>query len=651
MIDRFIAQARRQLGTFAQHPGRDIPLQLGSAYLICLFCGYIGHPYLALFVAVSVTGMEYLLSRSTSALPRTDGEAGTGRTCAVLALCAVTTVLYLLPALTFTSDPSLAIKMTGMTWVMGTQVYLVSTLNKVPAFLAAKMLPAMGTTVLAFVFLAQSDPAPSGGDEWAVAAVFLLLFLVTALDLLRLQGAADAQIAAAQGDAAARLACLEEAQRLDPLTGLLNRNAFDLALQVMLDDRADVGGDVAVFLVDLNSFKPINDTYSHAAGDEVLLQTAQRLRRHVRDDGIVGRLGGDEFVCAVTGLDGDSDVIDYATALEAELSGAVVWNARRLKVGASIGVAMTGPGADHPAATVTALCTAADRAMFAAKNAPQGGPCLYRAHLFAARMTAEDKRFLVEAISNRRVKPYYQPKVHLGTGRIVGFEALARWEHPDGKTCIPSNFIEQIEELGLQGDFMTSMATQVIEDIATLLDEGHDPGQVSLNITEVTLATHSGRGDLQQLVQTHPQVAPHLTFEITEDVFIARAAEAIQTSIKAFRALGVRISLDDFGTGFASFHHLRQLDFDELKIDTSFVDGLGRDPTSEVLVQGFLDIASGLGVSVVAEGVETEAQRRDLINMGCLTAQGYLFSEAVPLATAADLLGADQQPQPRTTHG
>lgn len=185
---------------------------------------------------------------------------------------------------------------------------------------------------------------------------------------------------------------------------------------------------------------------------------------------------------------------------------------------------------------------------------------------------------------------------------------------------------------------MSSMSRQVIADIAAMLDAGVDPGQVSLNLSDVALATLPGRSEITDLLAQSPAVTEHLTFEITEDVFIGRAAETIQNSIAAFRAHGVRISLDDFGTGFASFHHLRQLEFDELKIDTTFVAGLGHDPTADVLVRGFLDIASGLGVSVVAEGVETEQQRQDLINMGCLTAQGYLFLSAVPCDRAITLL-------------
>jgi len=299
---------------------------------------------------------------------------------------------------------------------------------------------------------------------------------------------------------------------------------------------------------------------------------------------------------------------------------------------------MTGDDPAAPPATVAALCSAADQAMFAAKSSPNGEPILYKRHLFVPRMTAKDKQVLIDSISNGAVLPYYQPKVHLPTGQIIGFEALARWEHPNNGIRQPSDFIYQINELGLQGDFMVAIVGHVIADIQNMLAAGLDPGQVSLNVPEVALATHSGRRDLEKIVRAAPDVAPHLTFEITEDVFIARAADTIQASIATFRAHGVRISLDDFGTGFASFHHLRQLDFDELKIDTSFVGGLGTDPTAEVLVRGFLNIASGLGVSVVAEGVETDDQRRDLINMGCMTAQGYFFSEAVPIGQAADLL-------------
>nr|WP_268821572.1 EAL domain-containing protein [Octadecabacter dasysiphoniae] len=489
--------------------------------------------------------------------------------------------------------------------------------------------------VIAFFVLRQSAPLSSTTTQWGVAAGFLVLFLYSSIDTLRQHLTTEADLFKAERESKQRLAQLEESHRLDTLTGILNRRAFDVALDVMLEDRNLTGGEITVFLVDLDSFKPINDTYSHEAGDEVLIQTAERLQALIGQSGIVGRLGGDEFVCAVHDL-GDTDgIMEYGVAIARTIARPIHWNARSLKIVASVGAAATG-GGHLP--SVQALCSAADQAMFAAKSSPSGAPVLYQPHLFAPRMTAENKQLLIESISDRSLKPYYQPKIHLPTGQIIGFEALARWERGPNEIHLPSEFIDQIDELGLQGDLMMSIANQVVGDINTMLNAGLDPGQVSLNVSEVALATYSGRQDLKNIVADNPDAAKHLTFEITEDVFIARAADTIQASIASFRELGVRISLDDFGTGFASFHHLRQLDFDELKIDTSFVAGLGHDPTAEVLVRGFLNIASGLGVSVVAEGVETQAQSRDLINMGCITAQGFLFSPAVAFAPACQQL-------------
>jgi diguanylate cyclase (GGDEF)-like protein len=603
---------------------------------------WIGHPFVAIGVAVILTASEAVIYCVTHVKGPVRQLSKDQRVAIMLLMCSANTFLYLYPALCLAGDPSLAMKMISMMWIMGIQVYIANTWSRVPIFLAAMLSPAMLLLIGAFFLLQTTAPEASSMTEWGIAMGFLVIFLYSVIDTLRLQLAAEKALFTAQTEAASRMAQLEESHRRDPLTGLLNRRAFDKALHVMLEDRSLDDSEVTVFLVDLDSFKPINDTYSHEAGDDVLVQTARRLQRYVADNGIVGRLGGDEFICAVGQLDRPDDALDYALSLSQSMSGMIPWNGRNLKVGTSIGIAMTGNDAAAPPATVSALCSAADQAMFAAKSSPNGEPSLYQKHLFAPRMAAEDKQLLVESIASGALLPFYQPKFHLPTGQIIGFEALARWDHPTKGVCQPSDFIYQINELGLQGDFMVSIVRRVIEDIQSVLALGLDPGQVSLNVPEVALATHSGRRDLAMIVDANPDVAPHLTFEITEDVFIARAADTIQASIATFRAQGVRISLDDFGTGFASFHHLRQLDFDELKIDTSFVGGLGSDATAEVLVRGFLSIASGLGVSVVAEGVETEQQRRDLINMGCMTAQGYLFSEAVPFSQATALLQQQQ---------
>lgn len=642
MFYNIVASTRPQYDALVQLIRRDVPLQLSALYLVCGLCWWVGHPIVAIGTAVLATSSEFLIQSIVRKAGPFKALSKDHVIIISLGLCSVNTVMYLFPAFCLVSAPSLAMKITGMMWIMGAQVFLANTWARVPVFLSVMLIPAMLMMILAFLLLRNSPPEVSSMTEWGFAMGVLALFLYSGVDTLQKQLTTEAELAAAQKDAASRLVQLEEAHRLDALTGLLNRPAFDLALAVMLEDRLLNGGEVTVFLVDLDSFKPINDTYSHEAGDEVLLQTAKRLETHVGDAGIVGRLGGDEFICAVEDLGSHDAAIDYANSLMDSMAVLIHWHGRQLKIGASVGIAMTGDSALSPHSSVPALCSAADQAMFASKSSPNGDPAMYRADQFAPRMTAQDKQVLIESISTRTLKPYFQSKVHLPTGQIIGFEALARWEHPTKGVRQPADFIYQINDLGLQGDFMISMAQQVMTGIRKMLSLGLDPGQVSFNVPEVALATHSGRQDLLKIVSADLEAAQHLTMEITEDVFIARAADTIQTSISAFRALGVRISLDDFGTGFASFHHLRQLDFDELKIDTSFVAGLGTDATAEVLVRGFLNIASGLGVSVVAEGVESEDQSRDLINMGCVTAQGYLFSEAVPFEQATKLLEKQQ---------
>jgi len=609
-----------------------------AGLFICSICFYLGHIAFAVVTAVFIVVTELVIAITCRRRSPLDTLSKDAASLLVFVLCSLNAVIFTAPALLLVSNASLAMKLTGFIWIMGVQIHITNSWSRVPTFLYSALLPVMIVMVVAFFKLAETAPVQSSMIHWGISCVCLIMFIYSSIDTLRQKMLTEAALFHSERTASSRLAMLEESQRLDPLTGLLNRPAFDVALNVMLQDRATGSGELAVFLIDLDSFKPINDTYSHEAGDHILIEIARRLQTQVGEAGIVGRMGGDEFICALHGLDDGADARSFAKDLGAVISRPTEWNQRQLKIAASIGVAMTGDGQHAPKSTVAALCSAADQAMFAAKSSPNRMPVLYQTHLFSPRMTPDNKQILVDSIANGTLKPYYQPKIHLPTGRIIGFEALARWDHPTQGRRLPSEFIEQINELGLQGDFLTCMATQVVRDVTAMLDMGLDPGQVSLNMPEVALATHSGRQDLHRILAASPNAIAHLTFEITEDVFIARSADVIQASIISFRDLGVRISLDDFGTGFASFHHLRQLDFDELKIDTSFVAGLGHDSTSEVLVRGFLAIASGLGVSVIAEGVETKAQSQELINMGCMVAQGYLFGAAVPITQASDLL-------------
>jgi len=638
MIDRLAAPLRPHFTAIGTACTRDLAMQIASGaivYGIIWYHGYHIQAYIGFgFLLISET-MILRMFRRKAPFQRWTKD---GILIGAFVIAALNNIVYLLPALYMAMLPSLALNVAALLWVLGIQIYTVNMWSRLPAFLYASLVPSMLITVLTVFQMSTITPQVSSLGEWVLASFFVVLFIYATIDSLRHHLATERDLIGAQAESARRLSRLEENQRLDPLTQLLNRPAFDAALQVILTDRLIAGGEVAVFLVDLDNFKPINDTYSHEAGDRLLTETAARISDCVGANGIVGRMGGDEFICAIPDLDTTAQAMDFAYDINAVIGDRILWNDLSLKISASIGVAFTGKSLDGSGDTVQSLCSSADQAMFAAKTSANTNPVLFDADQFAPSMTAIDKQALINAISDKSIRPHYQPKINLVTGQVIGFEALARWHHPDGTIRRPDIFLEPIKELGLQGDFMTCIARQVVEDVKYLLDQNLDPGQVSFNVPEVALATHRGSQDLKQIVTAHEGTAQHLTFEITEDVFIARAADAIQMSIVQFRDMGVRISLDDFGTGFASFHHLRQLDFDEMKIDTSFVEEIGTSSTADVLVRGFLDIASGLGVSVIAEGVETQAQRTELQNMGCLIAQGYLFSRAMPIDQVEELL-------------
>ena len=540
-------------------------------------------------------------------------------------ICVLSTVNLITPAFILVGHGTTAGLLNGFMWMFGVFVVISNSFALIPFYNWSMMLSSFGAAIGLYWYASQIEIANAPMSEWYVAMAMLGVYFTNTVETLHGQKDTHRALTTARIKADARLKALEALSRQDPLTGLLKRPAFDRELAKFLKQEGKFT-ETMVLILDLDGFKPINDTYSHEAGDVVLRMIGDRLKNFTRENGLAARLGGDEFALAFRAVSSPQVAARIASAVTAVISEPISYHEKELRVGASIGISMSGEvGKD-----VRALCSAADQAMYRAKTDPTGHIQLYRSDDFSPRLTLEDKQELLAAMAKREIRPQYQPKVRLETGEICGFEALARWHCPDGTIRMPGEFLPKVNELGMQGDFLMHIAGIVIDDVGSLLAEGLDPGQVSINVPEVALATLSGRADLLALLNSDPAVRHHITLEITEDVFIARSAEIIKASIKEFRQGGTRISLDDFGTGFASFQNLQQLDFDELKIDAVFVAGLLQATRNSILINGFLTMARGLEVSVVAEGVETSDQLEMLRAMGCDIGQGFLFGAAEP---------------------
>jgi diguanylate cyclase (GGDEF)-like protein len=604
---------------------RDLMKHLATATMVLAVCWYAGWRGPVLIIAGSIIFSEIVARIITRIAPEREDEISLGLMGVMWINNIGSAMLYLLPSVLLASQPSVALLLAGFMWLFGVYVHISNTFVALPFYNWSQMIPAFGTAFGVFYVSSTTTFHPAPMIDWAIASLFMVVYIVNTFETLLYQKDTQRALDVARDEVQERLRDMEHLSRHDGLTGLLNRRAFDKELERMLAVKRRSA--VAVLLLDLDGFKPINDTYSHDAGDRVLVEVAARLHGLAGEYGVAARLGGDEFVLAAPGIGSDQEAMRIARQLAAAIEVPIAYHDKVLKVSASIGIGSTA----HTGATVEDLCVAADQAMFRAK-AETGDRCvLYVASDFPPRPTLEDRAILFRAIKSGEIRPFYQPKVWFDDSTTCGFEALARWVHPTRGVLSPAHFLPQINEFGLHGDLLNQIAEQVMRDVEGMLHDRLDPGQVSINIPEMALATQTGRQDLHRLLAKHPSVRSHITFEITEDVFIARAGDMIQDSISHFRKAGLRISLDDFGTGFASFQHLRQLEFDELKIDTGFVAGLGVDPTSDVLIAGLLDIGAGLGVSIVAEGVETQAQLDQLRAMGCKIGQGYLFGKAMPL--------------------
>ncbi|MFI4950243.1 MAG: putative bifunctional diguanylate cyclase/phosphodiesterase [Caulobacterales bacterium] len=426
----------------------------------------------------------------------------------------------------------------------------------------------------------------------------------------------------------ARVAELESERELtlrlaqtDSLTGLVNRGAFTASLCERLEAAASRAEAVALFVIDLDRFKHLNDTLGHHAGDLFLAEIGERLRADASPGELVARLGGDEFAL----VSHDPDVAGRAARLAALFTQPHVIYGRQVSPGASVGVAVY----PHDAADAGDLQRFADMALYRAKT--QGGR---RWSAFDAELRTENERRrtleaeLRRAIPAGEIEPWFQPVVDAADGRIVGVEVLARWRHPDQGLLTPAAFVPAAEELGLIGRIDEAVFEAGCARAAPWVAEGLIQA-VSFNVSPRDLLDPSFSRKLIGRLAATALPATALTVEITE-TFLLRDLALSRRHIERLTAKGVRIALDDFGIGYSNLRALMHLPIQTVKLDRSLICDVHKDPRVAKLVGSMLHAARALGVRIVAEGVEDEAQALLLRAAGCERMQGYWFARPMP---------------------
>ncbi len=426
----------------------------------------------------------------------------------------------------------------------------------------------------------------------------------------------------------------------DPLTGLANRTLLLDRLGQALARNTRSGGATAVLFFDLDRFKLVNDSFGHSVGDELLQELATRIAGAIRPSDTAARFGGDEFVVVCEGLD-QAEAVELAERIATEIARPVPAGGRLLELSTSIGLALAKAG-DDPAKVIGD----ADAAMYRAKAEEPGTHLVFDETMRSDQQERLDLEAGLARVAERgELLVHYQPIVDIVSGRMHSVEALVRWNHPQRGIVSPNEFVSIAEESGA----ILSIGTWVLEEAARTVAGWRQTYPeaadliVSVNLSGRQIASGALPMQVERILADTGLPPEALLLEITERVVVSDPRATIQT-LETIRAQGVRFALDDFGTGHAPLTHLRQLPVDVVKVDRSFVVGLGTSTVDRAIVASLLELTNGLGLQLVAEGADSPRHVRELRRLGCRYVQGYHFSAPLPAAEAANLASSGWDP-------
>jgi len=432
----------------------------------------------------------------------------------------------------------------------------------------------------------------------------------------------------------------------DVMTGLLNRASFSERVAATLSTRETNGHQAAVLFIDLDHFKLINDSLGHAAGDDLLVTVAQRLRATLRPGDLLARFGGDEFVLLCSDLAGNQAVSAIAKRLLGAIAEPMMIGDEEVFVTASVGIAVA-----HEGDTAATLLRHADAAMYQAKHDGRARAVVFRpdhhGSAVAALKTGND---LHRALDRDELVLHYQPIIDLRTGRVIGFEALLRWNHPERGLLSPAEFIPFAEETGLivpigawalEAACAQTAYWQRVRDAES--ETGRPPLSISVNLAARQVADRTLAKTVADII-SRTGIAPEaIVLELTENTLMLDTTSTID-ALQALRSQGLHLSIDDFGTGYSSLSYLKRFPVEALKIDRTFIRGLGRETEDTSIVEAIIRLAHALQLSAVAEGLETPTQLETLRTLGCDYGQGYLLGHPLPASVIGDRPADDLTP-------